>query len=186
VLEVFFVTDRLHQPAALLGILNTAFAVGMIAGMAAAPWLERRLGAPRIFITGLLLAGLVMTAYSRTTTLPAALALYIALAVPIAALNTTFVPLFMRTVPEHLLGRTSVALQVFPTIADLIAITATGWLVSTALQGLDLHTLGTTLGPVDTIFTAAGLLFIITALAVWRPISHATQPTHEPTALTVR
>jgi Na+/melibiose symporter-like transporter len=186
VLEVFFVTDVLHQPAALLGILNTAFAVGMIAGMAAAPWLERRLGAPRIFVTGLLLAGLVLTAYSRTTTLPLALALYIALAVPIAALNTTFVPLFMRTVPEHLCGRTSVALQVFPTIADLIAITAAGWLVSTALEGLDGHALGSTFGPVDTIFTCAGLLFIITALAVWRPISHTTQPTHESTALTVR
>ncbi len=179
VLEVFFVTDVLHQRAALLGFLNTAFAVGMIAGMAAAPWLERRLGAPRIFVSGLLLAGLVMVAYSRTTSLPGALILYVVLAIPIAALNTTFMPLFMRTVPEHLLGRTSVALQVFPTIADLMAITAAGWLVSTALRGLDVHALGTTFGPVDTVFAVAGLLFVVTALAVTRPVMRAAQSSED-------
>ena len=171
VLEVFFVTDVLHQRAALLGFLNATFAVGMIAGMAAAPWLERRLGAPRIFVWGLLLAGAALVLYSRTVALPAALTLSFLVAVPIAALNTTFMPLFMRSVPEHLLGRTSVALQIFPTIADLVATVAAGWLVSTVLRGLDVRLLGTTFGPVDTVFALAGLLFVVTALAVWRPVT---------------
>jgi hypothetical protein len=65
---------------------------------------------------------------------------------------------------------------IFPTIADLAAITAAGWLVSTALRGLDLHVLGTTFGPVDTVFTVAGVLFVLTALAVWRPVSRAPGP----------
>jgi MFS family permease len=177
VLEVFFVTDVLHQHASLLGFLNATFAVGMIAGMAMAPWLERRWGAPRIFTCGLLLAGLGLVGYSRTVALPAALALYFLVAVPIAALNTTFMPMFMRAVPERLLGRTSVALQIFPTIADLLATIAAGWLVSTVLRGLDVQVLGTTFGPVDTVFALAGLLFVVTAVAVWRPVSRAARPT---------
>ena len=171
VLEVFFVTDVLHRHAALLGFLNATFAVGMIAGMAASPWLERRFGAPRIFVWGLLLAGLFLIGYSRTVSLPAALTLYFLVAVPIAALNTTFMPLFMRSVPEHLLGRTSVALQIFPTIADLVATTAAGWLVSTLLRGLDVRVLGTTFGPIDTVFALGGVIFVVTALAVWRPVT---------------
>jgi MFS family permease len=176
VLEVFFVTDVLHQRAALLGFLNATFAVGMIAGMVAAPWLERRIGTPRIFVWGLLLAGLFLVGYSRTVALSDALALYFLVAVPIAALNTTFVPLFMRHVPEHLLGRTSVALQIFPTIADLLAVSAAGWLVSSVLRGLDVHVLGTTFGPVDSMFALAGALFVVTAVAVWRPVTRVVPP----------
>jgi Na+/melibiose symporter-like transporter len=73
--------------------------------------------------------------------------------------------------PAALLGRATVALQVFPTVANLVAMAATGWLVSTVLHGLDVHTLGTTFGPIDTVFTVAGLLLLVTALAVWRPVT---------------
>jgi hypothetical protein len=100
-----------------------------------------------------------------------ALTLYFRVAAPIAALNTTFMPLFMRSVPEHLLGRTSEALQIFPTIADLVATTAAGWLVSTLLRELDVRVLGITFGPIDTVFALGGVIFVVTALAVWRPVT---------------
>jgi MFS family permease len=174
VLEVFFVVDVLHRQASLLGVLNMMFAAGSIAGMAGAPWLERRLGAARIFVWGLALSGLVVVAYSRTTSLWPAMALYFLMAVPIGALNTAFMPLFMRGIPEEMLGRASVALQVFPTVASLVAMGTTGWLVSTTLRGLDVHALGSTFGPVDTVFTFAGLLFVVTALVVWGPVSRSS------------
>jgi hypothetical protein len=69
---------------------------------------------------------------------------------------------------------------VFPTVANLVAMAVTGWLVSTALQGLDVHALGTTFGPVDTVFTFAGLLILVTALAVWRPVRARTLPGPAP------
>lgn len=173
VLEVFFVVDVLHRNAPLLGVINMMFAAGSIVGMAAAPWLERRVGATRLFLWGMLLAGLVVLGYSRTTSLWPAMVLYFLIAVPIGTLNTAFMPLFMRGVPEAMLGRATVALQVFPAVANLVSIGTTGWLVSTALRGLDVHALGTTFGPVDTVFAFAGMLFVVTALVVWRPISRA-------------
>src|SRR5699024_2884356 len=60
VLEVFFVTVVLGRHAALLGFLTATVAVGMSVGMAACPWLEGRPGAPRIFVWGLLRAGLFL------------------------------------------------------------------------------------------------------------------------------
>lgn len=170
VLEVFFVTDVLHRPAALLGVVSMAFAAGSIAGMSAAPWLDSRIGAARIFVWGLALSGIAVIVYSRTTTLVPAMLLFFMAAVPIGALNTAFMPLFMRSVPEEMIGRATVVLQVFPTVASLIAMGATGWLVSTALRDFDVYALGTHFGPIDTVFTAAGLLFVLTALLVWGPI----------------
>jgi len=174
VLEVFFVTDVLHRPASLLGVISMAFAAGSITGMSTAPWLERRIGAARIFVWGLALSGLAMILYSRTTELVPAMLLFFLLAVPLGALNTAFMPLFMRSVPEEMLGRATVVLQIFPTVASLIAMGATGWLASTALRDLDVHALGTRFGPIDTVFTAAGLLFVVTALLVWGPIRRIT------------
>jgi len=174
VLEVFFVTDVLHRRAALLGVISMMFAAGAIAGMAAAPWLERRIGAARIFVWGLALCGLMVVVYSRMTALVPAMLFYFLIAVPLGTLNTAFMPLFMRSVPEELLGRATVVLQVLPTVASLVAMGATGWLVGTALQGLDVQALGTHFGPIDSVFTVAGLLFVVTALFVWGPIRRST------------
>jgi len=38
----------------------------------------------------------------------------------------------------------------------------------------DVHALGSTFGPVDTLFTVAGMLFVETALAVWGPVSRTS------------
>ena len=176
VLEVFFVTDVLHRPAQLLGVINMLFAAGTIAGMLAAPWLERRIGDHRIFLWGLAATGLGIAVYSRTTSLTVAMALYVVMALPLGAMNATFSPMFMRSVPEAMLGRATVALQVFPTVANLVAMAVTGWLVSTVLRGLDVHALGTTFGPVDSVFTVSGLLILVTALAVWRPVTGRATP----------
>ncbi len=173
VLDVFFVTDVLSQPAALLGVIGMAFAAGSIAGMSAAPWLERRVGAAGVFIWGLALSGLALVAYSRTTALLPAMLLLFVMAIPLGALNTAVMPLFMRSVPEEMLGRATVVLQIFPTVASLIAMGATGWLASTVLRDLDVQALGTHFGPIDAVFTAAGVLFVATALLVWRPIRTA-------------
>jgi MFS family permease len=173
VLEVFFVTEVLHRPASLLGLLNPMFAIGTIAGMLAAPRLDRRYGPARIFLWGVLVCGLFLIAYALTTRLAAAMVLYLLIALPLGVVNTVVMPLFMRTVPPEVMGRATTVLQVFPTVADLLAMGLTGWLVSTVLSPLDVHALGATFGPINTVFVFAGALFVITILAVWSPITRA-------------
>lgn len=176
VLEVFFVTDVLHVPAERLGVLMGAYAVGTIAGSLVAPILGRRFSTASVFVWGLAACGALLAVYSRVTDFEAALVLYFVMAVRLGAANALLGPLFMSSIPDSMLGRAAAAVNVFPTVASLIAMGAAGWLVSTLLRGLDLSALGTTFGPVDTIFFLAGALFLGTALAVRRPLMQAATP----------
>jgi Na+/melibiose symporter-like transporter len=170
VLEVFFVTGVLHERASLLGILLGGFAVGTLVGAVAAPWLERRAGAPALYVWGVIVAGLAMVAFSRTTSFAPAVILYAAAGIPVGLLNTVLSPLGLRTVPPDQLGRAIAFLNIFPTVAELVATGLAGWLVSSVLRGLHVTVAGMTFGPVDTVFTAAGLVLLAVGIAVWRPI----------------
>lgn len=176
VLEVFYVTDVLHREAGILGLMSMAFAVGTLLGVAAAPRVERRFGATAVFLGGIALMGVLLIGYSLTVRLGPAMVLYFLTAVPIGMVNTVLSPLVLRSIPQALLGRSMVVLNMFPTIASLTAMGATGWLVSSLLSGVDATVLGLHFGPVDTVFTAAGVLIVCTALAVGRPILRAQRP----------
>lgn len=178
VLDVFFVTDVLHAPASMLGVLAMSFAAGGLVGMLTAPALERRLGARAVFLWGLVLIGILLVVYSRTTDLRMAIAVFFLAAIPLGAVNAVLTPLAMGSVPEVLLGRSMAVLNFFPTIASLLAMAFTGWVVSTVLHGWRVDLPGTSFGPVDTVFAFAGVLMIATALAVWRPI-RATTPSND-------
>lgn len=171
VMDVFFVTDVLHQRASLLGILAMSMALGSLVGMAIVPRIERWVPTPAIFLWGLLVAGALFVVYSRVTHFGVAIVVFFLAAVPVGAVNAVLTPLAMRSVPAALLGRSMAVLSIFPTIASLIAMALTGWVVSTVLRGWSLDLPGTRFGPVDSVFTIAGLLMTATALAVWRPIA---------------
>lgn len=174
VLEVFFIRDVLRVDADLLGVMMMAEAIGVILGSLLAPAVGRRLSGPAVFIWGLAVAGVLLMVYSRITDFGPALLIFFVAALPIAMVNAFIGPLFIQSVPSAMLGRASAAVNVLPTIASLIAMGAAGWLVSTVMRGLDVRILGTTFGPVDTVFFLAGALFLGTALAVWRPLLHAS------------
>jgi MFS family permease len=173
VLEVFYVTDVLDLDAGVLGFMSMAFAVGTLLGVAAAPRVERKLGATTIYLGGIALMGALLVAYSLTVDLRPALVLYFLTAIPLGMVNTVLSPLVMRSIPPDLLGRSMVVLNVFPTIASLAAMGATGWLVSTLLANVDGTVLGVQFGPVDTVFALGGVLIVATALAVAPPLLRA-------------
>jgi MFS family permease len=177
VLEVFYVTDVLHQDAGILGLMSMAFAVGTLLGVVAAPRAERRLGATAIYLGGMALMGLLLIGYSLTVRLGPAMVLYFLTAIPLGMVNTVLSPLVMRSIPPDLLGRSMVVLNVFPTLASLTAMGATGWLVSTLLSGVDATVLGVHFGPVDTVFAAGGVLILATAVGVAPPILRAHRAT---------
>jgi MFS family permease len=173
VLEVFFVTRVLHERASLLGILLGGYAVGTLVGAVIAPRLERRAGAPALYVWGLIVAGLVIVVFSRTTSFAPAVVLYLAAGIPIGVINTVMSPLGLRTIPPDQLGRAVAFLNIFPTVAQLVATALAGWLVSSVLRGLHVTVAGMTFGPVDTVFTVGGLVILAVGIAVWRPIFSA-------------
>lgn len=167
-LEIFFITDVLHRSASFLGFMTAVFAVGSLLGARLAPAVEERLGAISVFVGSLLMTGLFLTLYASSSTLWMAAALWFLAAVPLGCVNTVVMPLAMNLVPENLLGRSLTLLNVLPTLASLLGIAAGGWLAGNLLSTLHFTFVGLSFGPIDTLFTAAGLAFIVTAVFAFR------------------
>ncbi|MDE9367020.1 MFS transporter [Luteipulveratus sp. YIM 133132] len=182
VLEVFFVTDVLHERAELLGWLLMSFAIGTLVGTLLAPRLERHIGPATIFVWSFLLVGACVVVYSRMTSFAPAVVLFFLLAMPLGAANTVLMPMVMRSIPSELLGRATVVITVFPTVASLTSMAITSWVVSTAMRDLDVTVGGLHFGPIDTVFTISGLLMIGTGLLVWRPVTTASRLTADEVA----
>ncbi|HEY7357378.1 MAG TPA: MFS transporter, partial [Ktedonobacterales bacterium] len=86
-LSIFFLTDNLHQPPALLGVLSTATGVGVLAGSAVAAWAVPRIGPARAYWLGTLLTGALILFYALQTQFVLAVALLFIIGLPSAALN---------------------------------------------------------------------------------------------------
>lgn len=182
VLEVFFVTDVLRVDASHVALLLSAFAVGTILGAVIAPHVDDRLGSRSAFVLGLALCGLLLSLYSRATSLTVAVVLILASAIPLAVVNTVMFPMILAAVEPSVLGRATVILTAVPTAMSLGSMAAAGWLVSGPLVGLDLDLGFTRVGGVDGAFLLAGVLFVLTAALAGRclPRSDVLRPEPEP------
>ncbi|QLJ02936.1 hypothetical protein HZZ00_19320 [Streptomyces sp. NEAU-sy36] len=135
-----------------------ALGFGLVGGALVAAAVTERLGAHRVFSGGLALTGLGLVVYSRLTGLGPALVTLVLVGLPLAALNTALTPVLLSAVPQSHLGRVIAVINPVQQLAALIGVTTAGWLASTALHGLDAEAAGVHFGPIDSIFTVAGLL----------------------------
>jgi MFS family permease len=174
-LDVFFVTTNLHAPASWFGTVGMAEGVGAVIGALLAGWLGARLGNVRVIWLGLLVSGAVVLGYARQGALWPALVLIVLIGLPIGAVNAVFGPVMLAEVPSRFLGRVISFFTPVQQVANLTAAVLCGWLVSAALRGFHPTVAGVHLGPIDTVFTAAGLLviagggYIAVALRRYRP-----------------
>jgi MFS family permease len=157
-LDIFFVTGNLHTSASLYGYLSAAFGLGSVAGAILASVYAQRIGPARLFWIALLLTGIGILVYARLTSFWPAVALLCVVGMPVAGLNVAVMPLVLQSTPRDFIGRVTSVLQPAVSLASLTSIVLAGILVSTVLQDFHLHVAGITFGPVDTIFTAGGIL----------------------------
>lgn len=163
-LGVFFVTGNLHVPANLYGTLDMAFGAGAILGAVLSTFLTRRIGVVRNFWGCLVLSGLLLVVYARMTSILPALVILFCVAIPITALNASMFPLLLHVTPREFLGRITSVLSPVQSLASLLSIVVAGWLASTILNNFHQNLLGTSFGPIDTIFVVSGLLVIVGGL----------------------
>jgi len=161
VLDLFFVTTNLHLKASYYGLLDAAIGIGTVAGSIAFAVIGNRIPAHRAFSVGLLLAGVFVACYSRSTALWVALIVLFVLGFPLAAVNSMVGPMVFREVPRELLGRVLGLLNPVQQIAQAASILISTWLASTVLRNLDGHVLGLHFGPIDTIFFGGGVLIAL-------------------------
>lgn len=163
-LNVFFATETLHAPISLYGLLGGAFGVGAIVGATLAGFFAERIGVGRTFWLSLLLAGVAVVVLSRVTTLGLALALFTLIGLFITSVNVAMGPLMLRATPRELLGRVNSVIGPAMSASILIATALAGYLDGEVLRGLHVTVTAITIGPTDTIYAGAGILFITSAL----------------------
>jgi MFS family permease len=162
-LDIFFVTGNLHTDLQLYGVLSAVMGVGMIAGSILAALFAQRLGYARsVWLTLLVMGGLI-TVYSRLTSFGPAVALMGVLGVFQAGLNVAVGPLMLSVTPRALIGRVSAILNPAMAVANLAGTAVAGYLAGTVLVGFSANAEGVAFGPIDTIFSGAGLIALLGA-----------------------
>jgi len=183
-LMIFFITDNLHASPKLLGIVETLFGAGAIAGALLSGWFVKLLGARRMLWIGMLIAGVLVVVLARQTAFVAALVLFAAISLPVIAYNTALTPVLLAHTPKEYLGRMQSVLNPALQVSTMASVLLSGWLASTVLQGFHGHVAGIAIGPYDTVFTVCGLLVVAAAtyLAIALPHDRQPQPTtHDAT-----
>jgi MFS family permease len=183
-LAVFFIPHNLHVAASWLGTISGTIGAGAILGSLLAGAIARRIKPAELFWLGLIVDGLALIGFSRTTALPAALAVAGLLGLATGALNGAYSPLILGATPAHLLGRVSAVLSPLQQLASIVSLVLAGVLASTVLRGMHAVVAGIAFGPYDTVFAIAGLLFVIAGVASIAPLRTAVQSqvTNEPGA----
>jgi MFS family permease len=182
-LDVFFVRTNLHANPSLYGFLETAFGLGAIIGALLGGAVGQRFGLSRTYWLGVLLTGVAIVGYARTSTLAVALGVLLLAGIPVSAANSMTAPIVMRAVPREMLGRAFAFLMPAVQLSGLVSVGLAGWLASSALRGLDARVAGVHFGPYDTAFTAGGILIVLGglyAMVALRGTDRAPAPVPEP------
>lgn len=160
-LDIFFVTQNLHTSARLYGFLGTANGLGSITGALLAAIFAQRIGVVRTLCFALIATGVVVVIYARLTNFVPALVVLFGVGLCAAPIDVAFVPLMLHVTPPEYVGRVMSVFSPSIQAAGVLSVALAGYLDSTLLRGFHASLLGIAIGPVDTIFTACGLLTII-------------------------
>ena len=103
-LDVFFVTDNLHAPAAALGTLGAALGVGSVVGAVIATAVGSRVRSFTMFWIMLTALGVAVVAYARATNLGVAIAILFLAGVPLAIVSSVAGPILLKATPSGCSG----------------------------------------------------------------------------------
>ncbi len=177
-LDIFFATGTLHVAAGLYGFLAGASGAGLLAGAIVGGLYAGRFGLTRVLWLSLVALGLLVLVYARLTSFGPALLVLFLVGVPNGTLNVVINPLLLRVTPRAFVGRVSAVLMPVMSVAALLSIAVSGLLDSTVLHGFHAHLFGVNVGPIDTIFSAAGLLGVAGGFYAFLNLRHVPITQH--------
>lgn len=169
-LYVFFLPDNLHVDASYTGIIAAALGIGTILGALVAAKISARVGLGRLLALSLFGIGLCLLIVSRLNVFAPALVLFFLFGSLMASLRVASSPMLLNETPQGMIGRVFSALNSTSIVASLVSALFSGYLASVVLVNFHWQTLGTTFGPIDTIFTCVGLIFALAALYAYRSL----------------
>jgi MFS family permease len=151
VLQVILVTQGLHLPANYLGYLMAVFAVGMLLGGLAMPWVSRRIRTTRLVTVVSIAYGVFFLLLAITDYLPLVYLWLVAMGVCEAAISVAVPTALQRIVPDALRGR---VFSVQNTAMTLMLV------IGMAIAGVAAEAL-----PVRTVFAAGAVVCVVGGLA---------------------
>ncbi len=160
-LNIFFLTQNLHAPVSLYGLLSAAVGAGLIAGAALTMLLARHIGLIRTYWLSVIVYGILELIYARMTSFAPAMLMLLLQGLTNGMTETLMITLVIQVVPRNFVGR---VLSVFTSLYGLAYICATvtaGYLDSTLLRHFHTVVLGIAFGPVDSMFASIGIISII-------------------------
>jgi MFS family permease len=167
-LYVYFALDNLHAPISLYGMFGLVAGLGTLLGALITAFFVKRLGEIRIFWLSFIISGILILILARQTQFYVALIVYFLMNCSFIAVNIVISPLLQRTIPYHLLGRVKGVLTPSMYLIMMLSTIFFGYL-ATLLRGHWHATIWIiTFGPIDTIFTATGVILIIGGIYAWR------------------
>jgi MFS family permease len=183
-LDLFFVTGNLHAPAANYGLLDAAQGLGMLLGAVLASIFTARAGLTRVVWSSLVITGVLAVVYARLTSfLPAAMIVFV-LGIPLASISVAVQPLVLSLTPRDLIGRVLAIITPITTLAGVLGVALAGYLDSVVLRSFHVEVLGQHFGPIDSIFSGAGLLAVLGGFYALAGLRGGTTAPAESTSLT--
>ena len=180
-LDLFFITRNLHAPPTDYGLLEAAQGLGMLLGAVLASIFTARAGLTRVVWSSLVVTGLLALVYARLTSfLPAAMLLFV-IGIPLASISVACEPLILSLTPRELIGRVLAIFAPIITLAGMLGVALAGYLDSVVLRSFHFEVLGQYFGPIDSIFSGAGLLAVLGGFFALAGLRGRTSPPAETT-----
>ncbi len=162
---VFFVQWSLGQPASFLGVLGMCYAGGALAGAALAPSVQKRMSATNVFVSALVLSGLLVVAFALSSNTVLAMGLLFVTGLPLGVVNVLLTPVVIAAVDRPTLGRAVAAMNFLPTAASMAGAALVGAFASSSLlDSFEFSVLGLQVGPYSALIGAAGLIMFAAAV----------------------
>ncbi len=176
-LMIFFVTQNLHVSVTSVGLLDGFFGVGVIAGSLLVSTFSSKVKITQLFTSAILGFGILFLLLARTSNIYIALGILLLLGIAQATINIAIVPLALGAVPREMIGRALGTLNPLGVLGNLVSVSLAGYLASTLFKNIHGSFLGFAIGPIDTIFTLAALLFLISGVYALIQLKSDPKPT---------
>ncbi len=169
-LYVFFLPKNLHVSADFTGVVAAALGIGTISGAFIAAKVATKMGLEKMLYLSLCGIGICLVILARQSFFVPALLLFFIFGILLASLRVASSPILLNETPQAMIGRVFAVLNPTSLMASLVSALLAGYLASVLLAKVHWQVLGITFGPIDTIFTAVGVLFLLSAFYAYRSL----------------